>query len=171
MPEVVTGRPARSAIWRAMLPPVAPSGVAQPMTTSSTSFGSTLARSSAALTTWPPMVAPCVTLRAPRQLLHRGVLAVETITASAIEFPSLFSEFDEERRGLPHLSHVALLEFLDGGQHLRQPHGVRVEHRPAAVGREAVAGEVDHVDVGGAQRDALLEDVRGFVDECVDQAL
>jgi hypothetical protein len=30
MPEVVTGRPARSAIWRAMLPPVAPSGWRSP---------------------------------------------------------------------------------------------------------------------------------------------
>ena len=34
MPETVTGRPARSAIWRAMLAPVAPSGLAQPMMTS-----------------------------------------------------------------------------------------------------------------------------------------
>ena len=39
MPLVVIGRPARKAIWRAMLLPVAPSGVAQPMITSSTSSG------------------------------------------------------------------------------------------------------------------------------------
>jgi hypothetical protein len=37
-------QPARSAIWRAMLEPVAPSGVAQPMMTSSTSAGSMPAR-------------------------------------------------------------------------------------------------------------------------------
>ena len=30
-PAAVTGRPARMAHWRAMLPPVAPSGLAQPM--------------------------------------------------------------------------------------------------------------------------------------------
>src|SRR5207302_8027485 len=44
-------------------------------------------------------------------------------------------------------------------------------HRPAAIGREAVAGEVDHVDVGGAQRDAFLEDVRALVGERVHAAL
>ena len=40
----VAGMPARSAAWRAMLSPVAPSGIAQPRITSSTSAGSTLAR-------------------------------------------------------------------------------------------------------------------------------
>ena len=81
MPLVVIGRPARSAIWRAMLLPVAPSGVAQPMMTSSTSAASMPARSTAALTAWPPRVAPWVMLKAPFQLLASGVRAVETITA------------------------------------------------------------------------------------------
>ena len=81
MPLVVIGRPARSAIWRAMLLPVAPSGVAQPMMTSSTSAGSMPARSTAALTAWPPSVAPWVMLKAPFQLLASGVRAVETMTA------------------------------------------------------------------------------------------
>jgi hypothetical protein len=49
-PAVLTGSPARKAIWRAMLPPVAPSGSAQPISTSSTSAGSTPARSTAART-------------------------------------------------------------------------------------------------------------------------
>src|SRR6185436_9413358 len=82
MPEVLTGHPARSAIWRAMLKPVAPSGLAQPMITSSTVAGSSFARCIAALTTWPPSVAPCVRLNAPRQDLASGVRAVETMTAS-----------------------------------------------------------------------------------------
>src|SRR5712692_9473682 len=81
-PATVTGQPARSAIWRAMLPPVAPSGVAQPISTSSTSAGSSLARSIACLTTWPPIVAPWVMFSAPRQDLARPVRAVETTTAS-----------------------------------------------------------------------------------------
>ena len=79
---MVTGRPARSAIWRATLPPVVPSGSPQPMITSSTSAGSTRARSTAAFTTWPPRVAPWVMLSAPRQDLARPVRAVETMTAS-----------------------------------------------------------------------------------------
>src|SRR3990172_58047 len=43
-PPVVTGRPARSADWRPMFWPVAPSGMAHPMITSSTSAGSSPAR-------------------------------------------------------------------------------------------------------------------------------
>ena len=85
-PDTVTGIPARMAIWRAMLPPVAPSGLAQPMITSSTSAGSSFARSTAALTAWPPSVAPWVMLSAPRQDLQSGVLAVDTMTASVMIF-------------------------------------------------------------------------------------
>src|SRR5580765_3478755 len=81
MPEVVTGRPARSAFWRAMLAPVAPSGLAQPMITSSTEAGSMPARCTACCTAWPPSVAPWVMLKAPFQLLASGVRAVETMTA------------------------------------------------------------------------------------------
>src|SRR2546427_8576915 len=80
-PLVVTGRPARNAIWRAMLLPVAPSGVAQPISTSSTSAPSMPARCTAAATAWPPSVAPWVMLKEPFQLLASGVRAVETITA------------------------------------------------------------------------------------------
>jgi hypothetical protein len=83
-PEAVTGRPAFSAIWRAMLLPVAPSGVAQPMMTSSTSAASMPARCTACCTAWPPSVAPWVMLKAPFQLLASGVRAVETITADVM---------------------------------------------------------------------------------------
>src|SRR6185436_16358134 len=155
MPDTVTGMPARIAIWRAMLPPVAPSGVAQPMMTSSTSWGSSFARFSAACATWPPILAPWVMLSAPRQLLHSGVLAVETITASVIEFPSFVRKFHEKGRRLPDGPLVSSLKLLDRIQDVLQADRVGIEHRPAAVGREAVAGQVDHVDVGGAQRDAL----------------
>src|SRR5687767_6668125 len=113
MPATVFGQPARIAIWRAMFHPVAPSGLAQPMITSSTSSASTLARSRAACTTCPPIFAPCVWLSAPRQLLHSGVLAVETITASTIEFPSFLRQFHEEGRRLPLVALIALLELLD----------------------------------------------------------
>src|SRR5882762_3152886 len=84
MPAVVTGSPARSAAWRAMFWPVAPSGSAQPMTTSSTSPGSRPARLTACAMTWPPTAAPCVLLKAPRYARPIGVRAVETMTASAM---------------------------------------------------------------------------------------
>ena len=85
MPQTLIGQPAISAIWRAMFMPVAPSGLAQPMMTSSTSAASIPARCSACRTTWPPMVAPWVMLRAPFQLLASGVRAVETMTAEVMD--------------------------------------------------------------------------------------
>ena len=87
MPETEMGMPALRAIWRAMLAPVAPSGVAQPMITSSTSAASMPARATACCTAWPPRVAPWVMLNAPFQLLARGVRAVDTITALVILNP------------------------------------------------------------------------------------
>src|SRR5690242_15407351 len=83
-PGTVTGSPARIAASRAMLWPVAPSGLAQPRMTSSTSPGATLARSTAFWMTCPAMVAPWVLLKAPRTALPMGVRAVETMTASLI---------------------------------------------------------------------------------------
>src|SRR5688572_21403868 len=85
----VTGSPARMAHWRAMLPPVAPSGLAQPMVTSSTSPGSMPARFTAWATTWPPISAPWVRLKAPRTALPMGVRAVETMTASTMAWGPL----------------------------------------------------------------------------------
>src|SRR4051812_26731611 len=118
-PDTVTGMPARIAIWRAMLEPVAPSGVAQPMITSSTSAGSSFARSIAALAACPPMVAPCVMLSAPRQLLQSGVRAVDTITASvlAIECLSFLRQFDEKGRRFPHRAHIAFGKIFYGREY------------------------------------------------------
>src|SRR6185436_5373485 len=67
-----------------MLRPVAPSGFAHPMITSSISPGSRCARWIAWQRACPPIVAPWVMLNAPRQLLQSGVRAVETTTASGI---------------------------------------------------------------------------------------
>src|SRR6185369_12549578 len=169
VPPVVTGRPARSAIWRAMLPPVVPSGSAQPMRTSSTSAGSMRARSTAARTAWAPRVAPWVMLSAPRQDLARPVRAVETMTASvmgvsrAVERPALFGETGQERRRSP-------AQPLHRAHDVVEADRVRVEHGPAAEGREAVAREVDEVHVGGALRDAFLEDLRALVHQGEDAA-
>src|SRR5687768_7459191 len=184
MPEVVTGQPARNAICRAMLKPVAPSGLAQPMITSSTEAGSTLARSMAARTTCPPSVAPCVRLKAPRQDSVSAVRAVETMTASTtagppcfslsrwvVEGPALGGEFLQQLRRFPctgisnSLAMFVGGEFLHAPQDLGQAHAARMEHRAAAMHREAVSREVDHVDVGGAQCDALLENARALVDQ------
>src|SRR5262245_33293524 len=136
MPAVLTGQPARSAICRAMLKPVAPSGFAQPMSTSSMAAGSTFARSIAARTTCPPSVAPCVRLNAPRQDLVSGVRAVETMTASATGLPPLGArrgrvleslalgrKLDQEPRRLPGIGVGVRIEreLLHAPQDLAQP--------------------------------------------------
>ena len=86
MPQTLIGQPAISAIWRAMFMPVAPSGLAQPMMTSSTCAASMPARAMACCTAWPPRVAPWVMLNAPFQLLASGVRAVDTITAEVMNY-------------------------------------------------------------------------------------
>src|SRR5207244_2242239 len=68
----------------------------------------------------------------------------------------------QQRRGRPLLA-VCALELADAREHLAEADGVGPEHRAAAPGGEAVAVDIDHVDVGGALRDPLLEDARAFV--------
>ena len=86
-PGTLAGAPAAKADWRAMLLPVAPSGVAQPISTSSTSARSRPARAAAARITWPPSSAPWTLFSAPRKALPIGVRAVETMTAADMQIP------------------------------------------------------------------------------------
>src|SRR5687767_8266564 len=55
--------------------------------------------------------------------------------------------------------------------HNVQPNLVRIEHRPPACGREAISGEIDDVDIGGARRDLLFQDLRALVDQRVYEAV
>ena len=80
-------------------------------------------------------------------------------------------QLDQSRGGTPVTRSLLALVLRDALEHLWQTHGVRVEHRAAAGAREAVAIAPDHVDVGRAARDALVEDPRALVDERVDAAL
>ena len=66
MPATLVGSPARKAHWRATLKPCDPCWSAAPITTSSTSPGSTEARSSALAIACPPSVWAWVSLNAPR---------------------------------------------------------------------------------------------------------
>ncbi len=63
------------------------------------------------------------------------------------------------------------MQFFYSRQHLVQADAVGVVHRPAAEGREAVAVEVDDVDVAGALGNAFLENLRALVDQREDAAL
>src|SRR5207249_5404154 len=76
----------------------------------------------------------------------------------------------QQRRRLPELA-VLALELADARVDLVQAHRIGIEHRAAAPSWETVAVHVDQVDVGGALRDALLEDLGAFVHQRVDRAL
>src|SRR5580693_10713635 len=57
------------------------------------------------------------------------------------------------------------------GHDFRESDGVCIKHRAAAQNREAVAVQVDEVDVGRALCDALLENPGTLVHQRVHQAL
>src|SRR6185295_468946 len=80
-PEVVIGRPAKSAAAR----PTLPEAATQPATTSSTSFGSTFERATAWRIASPKIFTFEVLLKPPRCDLARPVRAYETMTASRME--------------------------------------------------------------------------------------
>ncbi len=86
------------------------------------------------------------------------------------ENPALRDQPFQQRRGAE-LVAVHLLQRAQAPEDLRQPLELGPEHRAAAVERPAVAVQPDHIDVGGACRDALLEDLRALVDHRVEAAL
>src|SRR5580658_3335765 len=123
-PGTVTGNPARMAASRAMLWPVAPSGLAQPRITSSTSPGSSFARSTAFWMTWPAKSAPWVLLKAPRAALPMGVRAVETTTASLMGLSSEFPVSSYLKPFPPHGRVGAQIRRAALENHPAMPHDV-----------------------------------------------
>src|SRR5467141_2268382 len=90
-----------------------------------------------------------------------------------IEFSERFalpSELLQERCGRPDCA-VLLLEFADSFINCFQSKGVLMPHGTTAIGRKSVAVQVNDIDIDGAQRIALFEDTRAFVDERVEAAL
>src|SRR5665647_292353 len=164
-----------------MFRPVAPCCSAQPRITSSTSAGSMPARLTACSIACPARVAPCVMLKLPRHDLPSGVRAVDTITASVIlmlsvrliECLSLRRKLCQQRRRTPDAlgGFVITCEAFNGALHAHQAQTVRIQHRAAAVGREAIAEDVDDVDVRSALGDAFLQDARALIDQRKDAAL
>src|SRR6516225_3775814 len=63
------------------------------------------------------------------------------------------------------------MKFLDAPVDFLETDRIGVPHGASAIRREAVTGEINGVDVGGAQRMAFFKDARAFVDHDVDRAL
>ena len=66
---------------------------------------------------------------------------------------------------------MLLFELTNSIEDLSQAHGIGIPHGAAARGREAIAVNVNDVDVTGAKSDALLQDARPLIDEGVDRTL
>src|SRR5947207_13193863 len=100
-----------------MLFPCAPSGIAHPMITSSTSVGSSPgARRKASLTAAPAMSSGYVVLSVPRGALPTAVRAPETITASFIVISLLVSErFACREQRLNPLHGLLIVQELEEG--------------------------------------------------------
>src|SRR5262245_32415700 len=99
-------------------------------------------------------------------LLRAGcALAVEVCK----RFPGVREPL-QQRRWRPQSS-VLLLELAYALVDRLQPNHVRVPHRAAAVRGEAVAVDINDVDVAGPKGDPFFQDARPLVDERIDGSL
>src|SRR5579864_831402 len=83
---------------------------------------------------------------------------------------AFFRQALQKRTRLPKLA-VLLVEFFNAVMDFFQTDGVGIPHRPTAIGREAVAVQVNDVDIDCTKGIALLEDARAFVDKRIDAAI
>ena len=60
---------------------------------------------------------------------------------------------------------------MHGLHHIEQTHLIGIIHRAAAPNGETVAHQIHHVDVAGFGRNAFFQNVRGLIDQRIDQAL
>src|SRR5262249_15314257 len=66
---------------------------------------------------------------------------------------------------------VLFVELADARVDIFQADSIGVPHGTATVRREAIAIEVDDIDIDGTESDAFFQDTCTFVDESVDEAL
>ena len=74
-------------------------------------------------------------------------------------------ETDQQIRGRPPTIAETLGIGPDPGEDLVQTDRVGVEHRPAAITREAVAIGIDHIDIAAPPSDPFLKDLCTFIDQ------
>src|SRR5579863_4400341 len=107
-------------------------------------------------------------LNDPRYDFARGVRELAATTASLMdapasggraalgapggEAPAALGQILQQRRRSPQFS-MRLFELTDAGVDIFQADAVRIPHGAAAISREAVAGNVNDVEVGGAESD------------------
>src|SRR5258708_5829706 len=80
-------------------------------------------------------------------------------------------QFFRQRRGAVAVVAGGVGEGRGPVANVPKPYAVGVMHGPAAIDREAVAVDPDHVDIAGALCDALLQDAGALVDHREQQTL
>src|ERR1700722_1520798 len=89
----------------------------------------------------------------------------ERASAFLDERLTLLRESFEQGAEFPLVALISPLKLTDALDNMVEPNAIGVIHRSAALGREPVAGGVDHVDVRGALRHAFLQNSRTFIDQ------
>src|SRR6266571_3763626 len=165
VPATDAGRPARIAATRATLVPWGPWGCAQPRITSSISAGSSWGTFfSTSRMQWAARSSGRVRLNDPRKDLASGVRELVTTTASLmvssgfsrnrsmtvaalfVECAALLGQALQQRSRRPPLA-VPGFEFAHAVVDFLEANRIGVPHRSAAIRREAVAGQINNVDI------------------------
>src|SRR5260370_32974713 len=73
-------------------------------------------------------------------------------------------QFFHQRRGAVAVVAGGVGEGREPVANIPKPYAVGVMHRPAAIDREAVAVDPDHVDIAGALGDALAQNAGALID-------
>ena len=84
--------------------------------------------------------------------------------------PARFRQLLEQRCGFPPES-LRFVKFTNAVVHLLESDRVGVHHRPTAKRGESVTVDIDKVDIDGPQCDSLLQNLRTFIDQCVNHSI
>src|SRR3989442_1673677 len=188
VPGTDSGNPAARAALRPTFAACSPTCITHPAITSSINAVSSLFRCARPFNAYPSRSTGCQFLSIPSRL-PIGVRTASIITASRVmrttrlslccralffveigEGLACFRQPLEQRRGLPEFS-VLAVKFADAIIDLLQAYCVGIKHRATAMGGEAIAVDINNVDVDRAQRITFFQDARAFVDQRVKTAV
>ena len=112
---------------------------------------------------------PRLTLRINPQS-PRALRSCALFSAKLSKRLALFGKLFQQGGGLPDFP-MFTLKFGNAIVNLFQSHRVGIPHRSAAMRGETVTVDINNVDVGSTQRDALLQNARPFVHQSVEAAI
>src|SRR5579883_1678259 len=102
--------------------------------------------------------------------LNPAQLSFIAASCRIVEALPLARQARQQRRWAPMIAE-GVAELLDLPMHCVEADQVGCEHRSAAIGGEAVAIHINHVNVARPGGDPLFENIRAFVDQRIETAL